>query len=483
MTDEENEIEGGMSSLLSSTLGRGERLSSRSGSNSSIIILNDTQNQSSSTQVSEVSKEQPSNGSRMDEDQNEGDVEEVEEEQVDDDEQTATNPTERIRTVTMEDDLTGSSITSSTIPQSATDMTLPNILECQPSSRRFSESGSSSSTAFELAEQGYRSSSSSSRPIGGGGGARMVKRKPVNRANLLPRPKAHLRVAAQLSTEEVSPDLLTEADVHRRFKSVPFVVPSSSCTPTNTLSNNTPLNSPRVPRTPSSPFHVNRPTPNRFPEQVEKEDSPKDDDSTGSSEEDERDNTINDNDDIFSASSINNLVNQPSSEQNLNREEQVGVQDEMVRMNEIQKWKTFRGAGSASAHEFSRSSQKRRYQPDIDQTSFKRRAISPSTTSLSSSCIGSPVLSTILPHPQPHHLLQSTTATATSSSSSSSSSAVLNKASPSKILNPSSSSELIKACLIGNGLTLSHQRQDVKMNSGEELGSESNFEEEAEEEF
>ncbi|KAH9819197.1 hypothetical protein DFH28DRAFT_957957 [Melampsora americana] len=268
-------------------------------------------------------------------------------------------------------------------------------------------------------------------------GARMVRRKHVNRANLLPRPKAHLRVAAQLSTEDVSPDLLTEADVHRRFRSVPFVLPPSSPAPN-------PLHSPLIPRTPSSPFgNVDRkpiqlppPPTNRFPEQV----GP--DDSLGKGEE-----------------------NEDSSDESPSIDEQ-GTEEQRMNL-EIQKWKRFRGTGTTTNHNHNpplahqtnhlnhnnnsslpnasvitpgspdpsparpygingyypfggspcsslgtgtlNRPAKRRFQ-DTDRfdcspnsNTLKRRAISPSASIAGSSCVGSPILHYLQPSPISNH--------------------------------------------------------------------------------
>lgn len=289
-------------------------------------------------------------------------------------------------------------------------------------------------TSMPIDHDTHRSASSQV----GAFGARMVRRKHVNRANLLPRPKAHLRVAAQLSTEDVSPDLLTEAEVHRRFRSVPFVIPPSSPAPN-------PLHSPLIPRTPSSPFgnterkSIPLPPPptNRFPEQV----GP--DDSLGKGEDSE------DSSECESTS----IIDDPSTEEQ--------------RMNlEIQKWKRFRGSGTTNhnspllgpttnpnsglpnpsvispgspdpspARPYGMNGYypfggspcsslgtgtlnrpaKRRFQ-DTDRfdcspnsNSLKRRAISPSASIAgSSSCVGSPVLHYLQPSPisnnNPNHL-------------------------------------------------------------------------------
>lgn len=140
------------------------------------------------------------------------------------------------------------------------------------------------------------------------GVAKMVRRKPINRADLLvrpvlslarssahlgllqPRPKAHLRVAAQLSTEDVSPDLLSEAEVHRRLRSGPSAVPcppKAPGTPTSSLFPPTGAqtgSSGSEGRPYSSHGRPNpTPTPNRFPEQAVNEDEGMEDqDSSGS---------------------------------------------------------------------------------------------------------------------------------------------------------------------------------------------------------
>ncbi|EGG12937.1 uncharacterized protein MELLADRAFT_87193 [Melampsora larici-populina 98AG31] len=287
---------------------------------------------------------------------------------------------------------------------------------------------SSRQTSMPIDHDTHRSTSTQV----GAFGARMVRRKHVNRANLLPRPKAHLRVAAQLSTEDVSPDLLTEAEVHRRFRSVPFVIPPSSPAPN-------PLHSPLIPRTPSSPFgnperkSIPLPPPptNRFPEQV----GP--DDSLGKRDEESEDS---------SEGESTSMMDESTTEEQ--------------RMNlEIQKWKRFRGSGTTNTnhhpsllthpanpvgpnplvispgspdpsparpygingyHSFGGSPcsslgtgtmtkpAKRRFQ-DTDRfdcspnsNSFKRRAISPSASIAgSSSCVGSPILHYLQVQPTP----------------------------------------------------------------------------------
>ncbi|MBW0544918.1 hypothetical protein O181_084633, partial [Austropuccinia psidii MF-1] len=192
-----------------------------------------------------------------------------------------------------------------------------------------------------------------------------------------PRPKAHLRVAAQLSSEEVSPDLLTEAEVHRRFKSIPFVVPQPSSSTPTTHSNTTPSNSPLIPRTPSSPFHAHKPTPNRFPEQVDE------DQVEIGLEEKSSDSDGPDDHHSFGSGPYHSIIMAQEDD------------GEDQKIMEIQKWKTFRGSGSSSssgAIDQTRSGKRRCQEPErYDHGIFKRRAVSPST-SLSSSCIGSPIL-------------------------------------------------------------------------------------------
>ncbi|EFP91457.1 uncharacterized protein PGTG_17707 [Puccinia graminis f. sp. tritici CRL 75-36-700-3] len=294
------------------------------------------------------------------------------------------------------------------------------ILDCPLDDRRASESCGSSVVGEPMS---LDPDPPTSRPSHSHLGAKRVRRKHVNRANLLPRPKAHLRVAAQLSTEEVSPDLLTEAEVHRRFKSIPFVVPQpSTSTPTNTLPSTTPSNSPLIPRTPSSPFyhHLNRPTPNRFPEQADDDDDGMglEGKSSGSDEEEPAD------DHQSHCSGLRRSVMSQDEE------------SEDQKMVEIQKWKMFRGSGSSGScgpAEINRTGKRRCQEPErYEYGMFKRRAVSPSSTSLSS-CIGSPIQNPI-PIPQacplapnsatPSHLVNHQSATVNSSSSSSSASSL-----------------------------------------------------------
>ncbi|POW22585.1 hypothetical protein PSHT_01010 [Puccinia striiformis] len=296
------------------------------------------------------------------------------------------------------------------------------IIDCPFDDRRASESCGSSAVGEQMVldlDPPSSSRGSSHAQLG----AKRVRRKQVNRANLLPRPKAHLRVAAQLSTEEVSPDLLTEAEVHRRFKSIPFVVPqASTSTSTNTLPSTTPSNSPLIPRTPSSPFyhHLNRPTPNRFPEQVHDDDDGMglDQKSSGSDEEELAD------DHQSHCSGLRRSV--------ISQDEE----SEDQKMAEIQKWKMFRGSGSSGScgpPEINRSGKRRCQEPErYEYGMFKRRAVSPSSTSLSS-CIGSPIQNPI-PIPQAcpsasnstptSHLVNHQPTTVNSSSSSSSASSL-----------------------------------------------------------
>lgn len=294
------------------------------------------------------------------------------------------------------------------------------ILDCPLDDRRASESCGSSAIGEPMAlDHEPPNSRGSQSQIG----AKRVRRKHVNRASLLPRPKAHLRVAAQLSTEEVSPDLLTEAEVHRRFKSIPFVVPqASTSTPTNTLSSTTPSNSPLIPRTPSSPFyhHLNRPTPNRFPEQVDDDDDGMglEGKSSGSDEEEAAD------DHHSHCSGLRRSV--------ISQDEE----SEEQKMAEIQKWKMFRGSGSSGScgpPEINRAGKRRCQEPErYEYGMFKRRAVSPSSTSLSS-CIGSPIQNPVsIPQACPlasnptvtNHLLNHQPTTVNSSSSSSSASSL-----------------------------------------------------------
>jgi len=288
------------------------------------------------------------------------------------------------------------------------------ILDCPLDDRRASESCGSSAVGDPMALDIDPSTSRGSHL-----GAKRVRRKHVNRANLLPRPKAHLRVAAQLSTEEVSPDLLTEAEVHRRFKSIPFVVPQpSTSTPTNTLPSTTPSNSPLIPRTPSSPFyhHLNRPTPNRFPEQVDDDDDAMGLEAQSSGSDDE---APPDDHQSHCSGLRRSIISQDE-------------ESEDQKMAEIQKWKMFRGSGSSGScgpTEINRTGKRRCQEPErYEYGIFKRRAVSPSSTSLSS-CIGSPIQNPVsIPQACPlgsnpttsSHLINHQPATVNSSSCSSS---------------------------------------------------------------
>ncbi|GAA5881366.1 hypothetical protein JCM1840_004867 [Sporobolomyces johnsonii] len=119
-----------------------------------------------------------------------------------------------------------------------------------------------------------------SRSTSGEDGDRGVVRRPVSRRpNLLPKPKSHLRVLSELRSESAPADLAeiaSEATLHRLSRSgastVPPLRPSSmpSSSAAGSLDHRPPAASSSS--VPLGGLSSTRPTPNRFPEQVDEDD-------------------------------------------------------------------------------------------------------------------------------------------------------------------------------------------------------------------
>ncbi|GAA5919413.1 hypothetical protein JCM1841_006002 [Sporobolomyces salmonicolor] len=119
-----------------------------------------------------------------------------------------------------------------------------------------------------------------SRSTSGEDGDRGVVRRPVSRRpNLLPKPKSHLRVLSELRSESAPADLAeiaSEATLHRLSRSgastVPPLRPSSmpGSSAAGSLDHRPPVASSSS--VPLGGLSSTRPTPNRFPEQVDEDD-------------------------------------------------------------------------------------------------------------------------------------------------------------------------------------------------------------------
>lgn len=258
----------------------------------------------------------------------------------------------------------------------------------------------------ERSEQRRRGSTSAGQD-GGLGVARMVRRK-VNRADLLvswnihvgassrvdpvfgqPRPKAHLRVAAQLSTEDISPDLLSEAEVHRRLRSGPSALPCNAPkapgTPTSSLfppPGATVGSNGSEGRPYSSHGRVNpTPTPNRFPEQaVDEDDGMREDDSSASDGDMDAGSVIGQGvgGSAFSHIVDDNAYAWTAVEGGGSDVEGSGREDDDI-VGRRAKWTQFRGSTGGGAGVFvgSPGSERGFYRPEIEQD-FNPMTASPS---------------------------------------------------------------------------------------------------------
>ncbi|KAM0753248.1 hypothetical protein T439DRAFT_378948 [Meredithblackwellia eburnea MCA 4105] len=147
------------------------------------------------------------------------------------------------------------------------------------------DSGSSGS-GLVSAGGGGGSGSGSASGSGEEGSGRVVRRPVSRKPNLLPKPKSHLRVMAELKNEDGPADQLeiaSEATLHRLSRSgastVPPVRSSSSLAAPSFDNGGRPTSS-------HGPTSGARPTPNRFPEQAADDEEALDSNSSGEEVED-----------------------------------------------------------------------------------------------------------------------------------------------------------------------------------------------------